>query len=68
VEDVRTMGLVNGKPAVMVIIFRQPGANIIETVDSIRDLLPQLEAALPAASSFQWFSTAPRPFAVLCMK
>jgi hydrophobe/amphiphile efflux-1 (HAE1) family protein len=47
VEDVRTMGLVNGKPAVMVIINRQPGANIIETVDSIRDLLPQLEAALP---------------------
>jgi len=47
VEDIRSSGLVNGKPAVMVIIFRQPGANIIETVDSIRGLLPQLEAALP---------------------
>jgi multidrug efflux pump len=47
VEDVNTAGLVNGKPAVMVIIFRQPGANIIETVDRVRDLLPQLEAALP---------------------
>jgi multidrug efflux pump len=48
VEDVRTMGLVQGKPAVMIIIFRQPGANIIETVDNIRALLPQLRAALPA--------------------
>ena len=47
VEDLRSTGLVNGKPAIMVIINRQPGANIIETVDSIRDLLPQLEAALP---------------------
>jgi multidrug efflux pump len=49
VEDVRTAGLVNGKPAVMVIIFRQPGANILKTVDTIRGLLPQLEAALPGA-------------------
>jgi hydrophobe/amphiphile efflux-1 (HAE1) family protein len=47
VEDVRTMGLVDGKPAVMVMIFRQPAANIIETVDHIRELLPQLEAAMP---------------------
>ena len=47
VEDVRTAGFANGKPAVMVIIFRQPGANIIETVDRIRALLPQLAAAIP---------------------
>jgi multidrug efflux pump len=47
VEDLRTAGLVNGKPAVMVVIFRQPGANIIGTVDRIRSLLPQLEAAMP---------------------
>ncbi len=47
VEDVRTMGLVNGKPAVMIIVFRQPGANIIETVDRVRSLLPQLEATVP---------------------
>jgi multidrug efflux pump len=46
-EDLRTAGFVNGKPSVMVIIFRQPGANIIETVDSVKALLPQLEAALP---------------------
>ncbi len=49
VEDVRSTGLVNGKPAVMVILSRQPGANIIETVDNVRELLPQLEAALPGA-------------------
>ena len=47
VEDLRTAGLVNGKPAVMVVVFRQPDANIIETVDRVRSLLPQLEAAMP---------------------
>jgi multidrug efflux pump len=47
VEDLRATGLVNGKPAVMIIVFRQPGANIIETVDRVRSLLPQLTAALP---------------------
>ena len=47
VEDVRTMGLVNGQPAVMMVIFRQPGANIIQTVDSVRELLPHLKAGLP---------------------
>lgn len=49
VEDLRAGGLMNGKPAVMVIIFRQPAANIIETVDRIRKLLPQLEASMPQA-------------------
>ena len=49
VEDLRNAGLVNGKPSVMVIIFRQPGANIIETVDRVRALLPQFEASLPGA-------------------
>ena len=47
VEDLRVSGFVNGTPAVMVIVSRQPGANIIETVDSIRALLPQMEASLP---------------------
>lgn len=51
VEDIRTTGLANGKPAVMVLLFRQPNANIIETVDRVYELLPQLEAALPAAVS-----------------
>jgi hydrophobe/amphiphile efflux-1 (HAE1) family protein len=52
VEDLRTAGLVNGKPAVMVIIFRQPNANIIGTVDRVRDLLSQLEAAMPGGIKF----------------
>ena len=47
VEDLRATGLYNGKPAVSVIIFRQPDANIIETVDRIRSLLPHLEAIMP---------------------
>ncbi len=47
VEDVRTEGLVNGQTAVMVVIFRQPGANIIATVDRIRSLLPLLKASIP---------------------
>ena len=49
VEDLRAAGFVNGKPCIMVIIFRQPGANIVETVDNVRSLLPQLQAALPGA-------------------
>ena len=49
VEDVRTAGLSNGKPAIIIIVFRQPGANIIETVDGIRAVLPQLQASIPPA-------------------
>ena len=44
-----TPGYANGKPSVLVIIFRQPGANIIDTVDRIRAALPQLKAAIPQA-------------------
>ncbi|MFZ2060991.1 MAG: multidrug efflux RND transporter permease subunit [Candidatus Binatus sp.] len=49
VENVRAAGMVDGKPAVLVIIFRQPGANIIDTVDRIYAALPQLKASIPAA-------------------
>ena len=49
VEDIRTAGYVNGEPAVMVIIFRQPGANIIETVDGVRAVLPRVTAAISKA-------------------
>ncbi len=49
VENVRAAGMVDGKPAVLVIIFRQPGANIIDTVDRIYAALPQLRASIPAA-------------------
>src|SRR5581483_6517755 len=47
VEDIRTGGLANGKPAVLVIVFRQPGANIIDTVDRVLELLPQFRASMP---------------------
>ena len=47
VQDLRNDGLVNGKPAILLIIYRQPDANIIETVDRVRGLLPQLQAEIP---------------------
>ncbi|MCC6848300.1 MAG: multidrug efflux RND transporter permease subunit [Deltaproteobacteria bacterium] len=49
VEDVRTVGFANGKPAVMAVIFRKPGANIIATMDRIRARLPYLRAVVPRA-------------------
>ncbi|HUK33671.1 MAG TPA: multidrug efflux RND transporter permease subunit [Vicinamibacterales bacterium] len=49
VEDIRSAGYVNGKPAVMVIVFRQPGANIIEAVDGVRAALPQVADAISHA-------------------
>jgi multidrug efflux pump len=47
VQDVRNAGFSNGKPSVLVIVFRQPGANVINTVDQIRAAMPQLAASLP---------------------
>ena len=49
VEDIRNTGVANGKPAVLMIVFRQPGANIIEAVDRVKALLPELQASIPAA-------------------
>ena len=49
VEDLRNSGYANGKPSVLVIIFRQPGANIIDTVDRIRTVLPQIQSSIPHA-------------------
>ena len=49
VEDIRNSGYANGRASVMVIIFRQPGANIIDTVDRIRAELPVLKASMPQA-------------------
>jgi len=47
VQNLRTGGYLNGKRAVMLIIFRQPGVNIIDTVDRIRDELPSIQASIP---------------------
>jgi multidrug efflux pump len=49
VQDLRNAGSSNGKPSVLVIISRQPNANIIETVDAINAVLPQLRASIPSA-------------------
>ena len=49
VENMRNAGLANGKPAVLVILYRQPGANIIETVDRVKALLPELQASISPA-------------------
>jgi multidrug efflux pump len=46
-EDLRNAGYANGKPSVLVILFRQPNANIIDTVDRVTAMLPQLKAAIP---------------------
>ena len=47
VENTNTLGLFNGSPAVIVLVTRQPGANVIATVDGVRALLPELQAQLP---------------------
>jgi len=49
VEDLRNIGYINSKPAVIMFIFRQPGANIVATVDRIYAVLPQLKASIPAS-------------------
>ncbi|MEX3527210.1 MAG: efflux RND transporter permease subunit [Burkholderia sp.] len=47
VEDLRNLGLANGKKAVLVILYRSPGANIIDAVDRVKAALPRLAAAMP---------------------
>ncbi|QND84874.1 Multidrug RND efflux system MdtABC-TolC inner membrane proton/drug antiporter MdtC [Chromobacterium vaccinii] len=49
VVDLRNAGMLGKQPAVMLILFRQPGANIIETVDRVKAMLPQLQASIPSA-------------------
>jgi multidrug efflux pump len=48
-EDRRNAGLANGKPSILIQIMKQPSANIIETVDNIYEILPQLKASIPPA-------------------
>ncbi len=49
VEDVHHYGKSNGQDGVIAVVFRQPGANIIDTVDRVRALLPELKASIPRA-------------------
>ena len=53
VEDIRNMGVADGKPAVLMIVFRQPGANIIEAVDRVKALIPELQASIPAGMKLE---------------
>ena len=52
-QDVRNMAVVNGVPAILLIVFRAPGANIIETVDQVKALMPVLQAWLPAGARLE---------------
>ncbi len=52
-ENLRAAGFVNGKPSVLIIVFRQPGANIIDTVDRISAAIPALRASIPSAIDTQ---------------
>ncbi|AWN55152.1 efflux RND transporter permease subunit [Methylobacterium sp. 17Sr1-1] len=47
VEDRRNLGLVNGQRGVLLIVYKQPGGNVVETIDRLKEALPQLKAALP---------------------
>jgi hydrophobe/amphiphile efflux-1 (HAE1) family protein len=51
VEDVHATGVFNGKPAILVIVFKTSTANVIETVDNVKKMLPMLEASIPPAIS-----------------
>ena len=53
VENIQTGGQVNGKPAILIQVFKSPGANVIESVDNVLALLPQLQAAVPPAMKVQ---------------
>lgn len=48
VEDLRNLGLSNGKPAILLVLFKQPDANVINAINNVRALLPQLKASIPA--------------------
>ncbi|MGZ5118166.1 MAG: multidrug efflux RND transporter permease subunit [Burkholderiales bacterium] len=49
VQDIRNYGSANGRPSVLLILNRQPNANIIETVDRVKELLPELRSSIPEA-------------------
>jgi multidrug efflux pump len=53
VENIRAAGYLNGKAAIPLVIFRQPGANIIQTVDRVKAALPSLKASVPEAINMQ---------------
>jgi multidrug efflux pump len=62
-QNIRTAGYLNGTPSITIMIFRQPGANIIDTVDRVRAELPSIKHPFRKASRPPSFSTAPPPSA-----
>ena len=58
VQDTRTIGLFNGKPAIVVLVTQQPGANVIQTVNKVRAALPLLSEQLPSDVKLQVASDA----------
>jgi len=56
VQDTRNYGVSNGKPSIVLFVLKEPGANIIETVQRVRDLLPRLQASIPSAIDIQVLS------------
>ena len=52
-QDVRTDGISQGKPAVLLVLFQQPGANVIQAVDAVRSLLPALQKEVPAGMAME---------------
>jgi multidrug efflux pump len=53
VENIRNYGLYNGRPAISVMVSQQPGANIIETVDRVKAMIPELEKSIPSTINLQ---------------
>jgi multidrug efflux pump len=53
VADIHTGGYLNGKPAILIIVFKSPGANVISTVDAVQKIIPELQAAIPPSIKLQ---------------
>jgi hydrophobe/amphiphile efflux-1 (HAE1) family protein len=53
VEDTHTGGFLNGQPAILVVVFKAPGANVIDTVDNVLKILPKLQASIPPSIKLQ---------------
>jgi multidrug efflux pump len=53
VEDIHTGGYLNNKPAILIIVFKAPGANVIQTVDNVLKILPALQASIPPSVKLQ---------------
>ena len=53
VEDIHTGGYLNGKPAILIVVFKAPGANVISTVDNVMKLIPTLQASIPPTIKLQ---------------